>query len=407
MPMYSFNPLVHRTMKTYVKVFSALFGLSLLGAGCAAGDTMTGAVTSTSLNASGTAMMNVSSSAMMAAPIKLGFIAPLTGEASSIGLNNRAAAELAVEEVNAAGGINGRKIEMVYEDGKCAPTDATNAANKLMNVDKVVAIDGAICSSETAAFAPTAMQNKVIVISPGSSAPSLSNTGKYFFRTYPSDAYQGKFAAEYAYNVLKVRKVAVLYHITDWGTGLKDKFVARFQELGGEITSVEGQPQESRDYRTSLTKVKDANADLIYMPLYPDGATVAIKQYHDFGMQMPIYGGDTFADPKLQKNIKGLASNVIYSEVVTPANAEFASKMKAKTNSDQVGIASPQAYDNVKILAAAIAQVGTDPDKLADAIRAMHFQGVSGDVSFDKNGDLTTANYHVKKIANGTATEVK
>ena len=117
-------------------------------------------------------MMNVSSSAMMAAPIKLGFIAPLTGEASSIGLNNRAAAELAVEEVNAAGGINGRKIEMVYEDGKCAPTDATNAANKLMNVDKVVAIDGAICSSETAAFAPTAMQNKVIVISPGSSAPS-------------------------------------------------------------------------------------------------------------------------------------------------------------------------------------------------------------------------------------------
>lgn len=408
MNLYSLNPHVHAAMKTYAKVFGALVGLSMLGAGCAASDTMTVSPTSTdSMNASGTAMMATTTSAMMAEPINLGFIAPLTGDASSIGVNNRAAAELAVEEVNAAGGVNGRKINMVYEDGKCAPTEATNAANKLMNVDKVIAIDGAVCSSETASFAPTAMQNKVIVISPGSSAPNLSNTGKYFFRTYPSDAFQGKFAAEYAYNVLKARKVAVLYHVTDWGRGLKDKFVARFQELGGEITSVEGQPQESRDYRTSLTKVKDANADLIYMPLYPDGATVAIKQYHDFGMQTPIYGGDTFADPKLQKSISSMASNVIYSEVITPTNAEFAAKMKTKTNSDQVGIASAQAYDNVKILAAAIAQVGTDPDKLADAIRAMHVQGVSGEISFDQNGDLMTANYHVKKIANGTATEVK
>lgn len=386
----------------YVKAFGALVGIALLGGGCAASDsTMQGN------NASGSAMVASGTAMMRAEPIKLGFIAPLTGDVSTLGTVARAAAELAVEEVNAAGGVNGRKIEMVYEDGKCNPSAATNAANKLMNVDKVVAINGGFCSSETAAFAPTAMQNKVVLISPVSSAPNLSATGKYFFRTYPSDAFQGRFAAEHAYNKLNVRKVAIIYHVSDWGTGLKDKFTERFQELGGQIILVEGQPQESRDYRTALTKIKAANPDLVWMPLYTDGAIVAMKQYKELNIQAPVYGGDAFADPKFQKEASGKAGSIIYSEVVTPTNEEFKRKLLAKVGGEQVGVGSPQAYDNVKILAAALTKAGTDPDALASAIREMRYQGVSGEITFDQNGDLTNANYVVKKIENGTATEVK
>ena len=168
-------------------------------------------------------------------PIKIGYIGPLTGDTSSIGTVNKAAIEIAVDEINKAGGINGQPLQVIYEDGQCNATTATNAASKLINLDKVSIIIGGLCSTETAAFGPMAMKNKVIVLSPGSSAPNLNQLGKYFFRSYPSDAFQGKFGAEYAYNEMGARKVAVLYHVSDWGTGIKNVFEVRFKELGGQI----------------------------------------------------------------------------------------------------------------------------------------------------------------------------
>jgi len=229
-------------------------------------------------------------------PIKIGFISALTGDVSSVGTVNKAAAEIAVEEINAAGGINGRQIEMIYEDGKCSAKDAVNAAQKLISIDKVSVIIGGLCSTETSAFVAQAMQDKVIVFSPGSSAPGLSQAGQYFFRSYPSDNFQGKFAAEYAYNTLGARKVAVIYHISDWGSGVKDVFVSRFKELGGQIVTEEGSPQTARDYRTSLTKIRDLKPDLVFAPLYPDGAIVALKQAQEQGLKVEVMGDDSWDD---------------------------------------------------------------------------------------------------------------
>jgi branched-chain amino acid transport system substrate-binding protein len=339
-------------------------------------------------------------------PIKIGFIGPLTGDASSLGVVARAAAELAAEEINAAGGVNGRQIEMVYEDGKCNGAAATNAVTKLLNVDKVVAINGGLCSSETAAFGPSAMQNKVVTISYCSSAPTLTGMGKYFFRSYPSDAYQGKFAAEYVYNTLGLKKVAIVYHVSDWGTGLKTKFEDRFKELGGEVVAVEGSPQDNKDYRTAITKVKAANPDLVYAPLYPDGGIAFLKQYAELGMKTRIYAGDAWADTKLQKEV-GADMDVIYSEVMMPSADEFNAKVMAKTKGTEVSICASQAYDNMKLLAQVMGQVGTDADKVTEALHALQYKGVSGDISFDQNGDLTAASYVVKKIENGKGVEIK
>jgi len=143
-------------------------------------------------------------------PIKIGYVGPLTGEAASIGSINKAAIELAVDEINAKGGVNGAMLSVIYEDGKCSSA-AASAAQKLMSIDRVSIIIGE-CSPEIASFGPTAMQNKVLVLSPLASAPKLSNLGSYFFRTYPSDSNQGKFAAEYAYSTLGSRTAAILYH---------------------------------------------------------------------------------------------------------------------------------------------------------------------------------------------------
>lgn len=339
-------------------------------------------------------------------PIKVGFIGPLTGDASSIGTVNKAAVEVAVEEVNKADGINGRQLQVIYEDGQCNAKAATNAANKLINVDKVSVIIGGLCSTETAAFGPMAMQNKVVVFSYGSSAPSLSQLGKYFFRSYPSDAFQGKFGAEYAYNTMGARKVAIVYHVSEWGTGIKEVFEKRFKELGGEIIAAEGAPQEARDYRTIMSKVKGLNADVIYMPAYPDGSIVALKQAQELGIKTRFLGADAWADPKMQQEVSG-RGDFIFTAPVNLSPDNFQQKILAKTGGKDVPIGTPNAYDNVKILAEVIKKVGTDTDKIQQAIRQIKYDGVSGHVEFDANGDVTSANYVVSRIQDGKAVEIK
>lgn len=339
-------------------------------------------------------------------PIKIGFIGPLTGDASSIGTVNRVAVEVAVDEVNAAGGVNGRPLEAIYEDGQCNAKAATNAANKLMNVDGVPVIIGGLCSTETAAFAPAAMQKKVIVFSYGSSAPSLSKLGKYFFRSYPSDAFQGKFGAEYVYNTLKARRVAIVYHVSEWGTGIKDVFEKRLKELGGTVLAVEGAPQEARDYRTILSKIKGIGADLIYAPMYPEGSIVALKQAKELGIAAQFLGADAWDDPKLHKEVRGKGS-FLFTAPVNASPADFKAKITARTKGDQVPIGTPNAYDNVKIVARVMAEAGVDGDKLQEGIRKIKYDGVSGHVEFNQNGDMTVANYVVKKIEGGAAREIK
>lgn len=338
--------------------------------------------------------------------ITIGFIGPLTGDASSIGTVARIAAEVALEEVNAEGGINGRPLAIIYEDGQCNAKAATNAANKLINVDKVPVIIGGACSTETAAFVPAAMQSKTIVFSYCSSAPSLSQAGEYFFRSYPSDAFQGKFAAEYIYNTLGARKVAVVYHISEWGTGVKTVFEDRFKELGGEILAEEGTPQDARDYRTQLSKIKGLGADLIYSPMYPEGSTVALKQAQELGITTRFFGADAWGDPKLQSDVSG-RGDFWFTEPFSPSVSEFQAKVLARSGGEQVPICSPQAYDNVKIIAQVMREAGTDPDKIRAALGEVQYGGVSGQVSFDQNGDLTTGSYVVKRMQGGSAVEIE
>jgi len=333
-------------------------------------------------------------------PIKIGFIGPLTGDAASFGVVAKAGVELAIEEINAAGGINDRRIEAVYEDGQCSPTEASSAASKLMNIDKVTAILGGTCSTETSSFAPAAMQNKTVVLSYCSSAPSLSNTGEYFFRNYPSDLLQGKFMAEYAYNTLGARDMYIIYHTTDWGTGLKDVFSKRFQELGGTVVGVEGSAQEERDYKTMLTKAKASDATFIYAPMYPDGSSVAMKQAKDLDLKARFIGGDTWDDPKFQAAVAMLGT-FIYPKLESPAADDFTKKVQAKTGMEEVVFCAAHAYDATHILANALSEAGTDPDKLADSLRATKYNGLIGHVEFDEHGDMKGGSYVARKIENG------
>ena len=338
-------------------------------------------------------------------PIKIGFIGPLTGDAANIGQQSQAAVQIATDEINKAGGINGRQVNVVYEDGKCG-AEAASAAQKLMNVDKVNAIIGGACSGETSSFIKTAMQNKIPVISYCSSNPSLTGAGKYFFRNYPSDTFQGKFAADYLYNTLGVRKVAVLYVVNDWASGIKPVFDKEFKKLGGEIVYEEGVSVDASDYKTQIQKIKLANPDYIYSLSYEANTAILVNQMKNLGVNIKLFGGDAWSDPKLFKETSGKA-DMLFATPKTPDNKDFDSKILAKTGSAQVGTCTAEAYDAMNLVAKTISTSGLDADSFANALRAVVYDGISGKIAFDENGDMTSAMYVVKRITNGTATEVK
>ncbi|MDD5193241.1 MAG: ABC transporter substrate-binding protein [Candidatus Nanoarchaeia archaeon] len=337
-------------------------------------------------------------------PIKIGSIGPLTGDVSSIGLNEKAAIELAVDEINSKGGISGRKIQVIYEDGKCSAKDGSNAANKLMNIDNVVAIIGGTCSSETIASAPIAEETKTVMISPCSSSPKITEIGDYIFRDYPSDSYQGAEAANFIYNNLGKKKVAVLYVLSDWGVGIQQVFEPKFKDLGGEIVASEGYEQTTKDLRTQLTKIKQANPDVIYFLGYTEASAIGLKQIKELGINAEIVGGDAWDDKVIFEKAGDAAEGIIFFIPYAPLTSEFKESMKEKLGSNEITICSSQAYDGVYLLKQVIEKVGTDPTKIKDELyKIKDYPGVSGTISFDSNGDLEKAQYAIKVVRNGNS----
>ena len=342
-------------------------------------------------------------------PIKIGFIGPLTGDAANIGQNVRAAVEISVKEVNETGGIDGRPLEVIYEDGQCTGNVASNAANKLININKVPLILGGACSGETSSFTGAAEQSKTVVLSYCSSAPAISQAGDYIFRNYPSDLYQGSFGAEYIYNKLGKKKVAILYAKSDWGNGIKDVFSKKFKEIGGTIVAEEGYEQTSRDLRTQLTKIKATNPELVYFLGYTEASIPGIKQAKELGLNVPLFGGDAWDDSKIWTEVGTAGEGAMYSVVYAPLNNDFKAKMKAKVGNDEITICTPQAYDAVKLIAKVIEKAGTNSETIkSELYKTSYTGGVSAsEIKFDSNGDLVGANYIVKAVRNGEAVEAK
>lgn len=332
--------------------------------------------------------------------IKIGISAPLTGEAASLGEGFAAGAELAAQEINEAGGINGIPVKLVIEDDECSPK-GVNAITKLVSIDKVVAIVGPLCSAAAGPGLPTAQEKGVPVIVVGS-APHLTAIGDYIFRNYPSDAFQGKFAAEYVFEKMEKRNVAVIYVKNDWGEGIQEVFGERLAELGGEVVFNEGVSQDSTDVRTVISKAKEENPDAIYIPLYPATGIAAIKQIKESGLSVPIIGGDAFAGEEVWKVPE--AEGVLYTVAKTDNPEEFQSKIKEATGKT-ANVYSPFAYDGVKIFAEIIGEVGTDRAKIQEAMETLEYEDAVAVplVSFDEQGDLKSADFEVMVIKGGKA----
>jgi branched-chain amino acid transport system substrate-binding protein len=341
--------------------------------------------------------------------VKIGAILPLTGSAAQWGGPARDAALMAVEEVNAKGGIKGKKISLEIEDDKCDPTTGISAAQKLFASGALVAVNGAVCSSVTLAVAPVAESNKIVLISPASTSPLLTKAGDYIFRVIPTDALRGKVFAEYVYSQGH-RNVSLLYINNDGGLGNKESFAENFQRLGGKIASVDAYAQDTRDVRAQLTKIKQQKPDALVIVSYPDDTPLVMRQAQELAVGVPMFfQTEALDDPAVIQKAGNAAEGATYILPAKPEGAsasDFTSKYKQKYEREPETF-SAESYDVIKLVASILE---TAPDISSEALKVglyktQNYSGASGTISFDQNGDVIKP-MAIKKISNGASVTV-
>lgn len=326
--------------------------------------------------------------------IKIGLACPLTGVSAQDGESIKKGVELAIEKVNSKGGINSKQVKLVVADDKTDPKEGAIVANKLAQDKSILAIVGHFNSSATLAGAPIYNKEKVVHISPGSSSPAVTNAGPYTFRVITTDAYQGKYVAEWALKDEGFKKIAVIYENTDYGKGLSDVFAAEVDSLGGEIVANESYLiGETKDFSAVLTKIKNAKPDLLFIGgLYNEAALIA-KQGKRLGLNVPMMGVDAlYSDALIElggKDVEGLLlPGFFHYSSTNPVAQDFIKSYREKYNQDP-GTYAAYAYDAANIIFEAITEAGEDRQKVADYITQLKdFQGATGINTFDENGDV-------------------
>ena len=325
-------------------------------------------------------------------PIKVGVYGDLTGQTSSFGQSTKNGIELAVEEINAADGVNGRKIVLVVEDDQGRPEQAKTVVSKLINQDKVHAVLGEVASTNSLAAAPVAQEARIPMITPSSTNPKVTQVGDYISRVCFIDPFQGAVMAKFAANTLKAKSAAILGDVnSDYSKGLTQFFEEEFAKLGGKVVAKEAYTQTDPDFKGQLTKIRDLKPDVIYVPGYYGQVGIIVKQARELGINVPLLGGDGWDSPELW-SLGGEAlkntyiSNHYSAENPAPEIQNFVKKFKAKFGVEPDSLAA-LAYDAAKVLADAIKRAGgTESVKLKDAINATKgFAGVTGTITLDSN----------------------
>ncbi|MGJ3204461.1 ABC transporter substrate-binding protein [Geobacillus thermoleovorans] len=330
--------------------------------------------------------------------IKIGANLELSGGVASYGQSIAEGLDLALEEINKEG-INGKKLELVKVDNKSEAAEATNGAIKLISQDKVVAIIGSATSTNTLAQVQVANDNKVPLITPTGTNPTITNkdgkVNEFVFRTSFIDPFQGTVAAKFALNELKVKNAAVLIDSSsDYSKGLAASFKDAFTQGGGKIVAEEAYVAKDTDFRATLTRIKSKNPEFIFLPGYYEEVGLIVKQARELGLNVPIMGGDGWDSPKLVEIAGKDALNNTYitnhysSGDPDPKIQEFVKAFKAKYNKVPDAF-NALGYDTAYFLADAIKRAGSaDPVKIKDALaQTKDLQLVSGTLTLNENHD--------------------
>jgi branched-chain amino acid transport system substrate-binding protein len=326
--------------------------------------------------------------------IRIGAALPLTGKGAIYGQSAHRGIQLAVDEINAAGGINGVKIKIVEEDTRMEASAATNAVSKLGRIDKIPVIIGPMTSQEVSASIKIADENKIVLVSPSATAHTLTGTSRYFFRTVVSDIYDGTAMAQFAYNTKLYRKVGILAVQSAGPVGVCEAFQKEFQRLGGNIAQKETGQESSTDFRSQLTRLRDANVDAIFFAGFATETATILKQAVELGVKAQLLTHQLAEDPKVRELAGSAADGLIFSTPkLDPSSGDrevitFYEAFRARYKEDPQNFAS-NAYDAVKVIAEAAAKNGYSAEGIRKGLADIKdYHGASGQLTFDEKGDV-------------------
>ncbi|MEO6992629.1 MAG: ABC transporter substrate-binding protein [Lacunisphaera sp.] len=329
--------------------------------------------------------------------IKVGEYASLTGKEASFGQSSHKGITLAIEELNAAGGVLGKKLELISADNQTKPGESATAVKKLISRDHVIALLGEVASGRSLEAAPIAQANHIPMIAPAATNPKVTQTGDYIFRVCFIDPFQGKVMAKFALTDLKAKKVAILSSVSNaYSVGLAKFFRETFTEGGGEIAAENNFSEGDKDFRAQLTAVKAAGVDAVFVPAYYTEAALIVRQARDLGITVPFFGGDGWEAPQLLEIGGSALDGCYYSTHFSPQNTapavqEFVKKFKARWDNETPDAFAALGYDAAYVLVDAIKRADTTAEpQLRDALAATkNFAGVTGITTIDKNRDAS------------------
>jgi len=344
------------------------------------------------------------------AQIKIGATMPLTGYAASYGEDAKRGVELAIDQVNQAGGIRGKKLEAIFEDDQGAGKTGVAAMQKLVTVDKVPVIVDGMMSATALPAAPICRENKVVFIGTLTSHPEVTSPGGYIYRIAASDVINANVEAKFAYNVLKKRKAGALTATTDYGVRFKKIVQERFEKLGGTWLISDEFPQGGTDYRTQLAKIKDKNPEVVFVVATHKEAAQMLRQMVELKYTPVVIGTSMFDDPLLIE-LAGDAAEGVYFTVgagmvsgLEKKQKDFEAAFKAKFGKEPA-ISAKHFYDAANLAIEAIkagGETGPEIDKAMSKIK--DYTGVTGSITFNNIGDRIFPTT-LKKIEKGKFVE--
>jgi branched-chain amino acid transport system substrate-binding protein len=371
--------------------------------------------------------------------VVLGEFGSLTGVTATFGKSTQRGIQMALDEINKGGGIEGKPIRIIVEDDQSKPEEAATAVKKLINQDKVLLVLGEVASSRSLAGAPICQEAGVPMITPSSTNPKVTQVGDFIFRVCFIDPFQGEVMAKFARNTLKVSKAAILKDIkNDYSVGLAQFFTETFQSLGGTVIADESYSEGDIEFRAQLTSLKAKNPEVIFIPGYYTEVGLIARQARDLGITVPLIGGDGWDSPRLVEIGGKALENTYYSNHYTPEDPrpeiqKFISDYKAQYNEIPDAMA-PLGYDAARIAFDAIKRSGVlqeenikeaynenpkatslmdaintlkNRERIRDAIaQTMDFSGMTGLITIDQNRNAKKSAV-VVKIENGKVSFVE
>jgi branched-chain amino acid transport system substrate-binding protein len=336
------------------------------------------------------ALMAASSAIIAQDEIVVGEYASLTGGSASFGQSSHKGTALAIDEINAAGGILGKKLKLVTEDDQSQAGQPATIVRKLISQDKAVAVLGEVASSKSLEAAPICQQNKIPMISPASTNPKVTEVGDYIFRVCFIDPFQGTVMSKFAQSK-GWKNVAVLTDVKqDYSVGLAEFFIKDFKASGGQIVKEQKYSTGDKDFKPQLTSIKAAKPDAIFVPGYYGEVSLIAKQARLLGIKAPLLGGDGWVGDSLLKVAGNALDGSFFSchfssDDKSPVVQGFVESFKAKYNGEVPDDMAALGYDSAMILAEAIKRAdSTQPDKLRAALaETKDHQGITGKITLD------------------------